>query len=195
MNTQPSSRELKVMEARAKATTRAEMARLLGVHRDYVSRIIREMGLPRFGPRVVHDEDRKNEIIALWRSGKGSREIARELGLTAGQVAGFLDRNKLKREPRLRVEKVRRPRPARVNPLKESHPAFKVFGFASRPAPVIPLNISFLDLERHHCREPYGDGPNFTYCGHPVAYQSYCGAHASINYRPAEARNRDPRPR
>lgn len=39
------------------------------------------------------------------------------------------------------------------------------------------LHIAFLDLEPHHCRFPYGDGP-FTFCGHPKVQGSYCTPHA-----------------
>lgn len=52
---------------------------------------------------------------------------------------------------------------------------------AIKPAAVSPagppLNLSLNDLEPHHCRWPYGDGP-FVFCGHPKDEGSYCAYHA-----------------
>jgi hypothetical protein len=56
--------------------------------------------------------------------------------------------------------------------------------FASPPVPVEPLNIPFVALERHHCREVVGSegfGMSLS-CGHPVIHESsYCRWHHSIN--------------
>ncbi len=63
----------------------------------------------------------------------------------------------------------------RVEPLRE---------FVSRPIPVEPLNIPFLDLGPHHCREIVGSegiGQSLS-CGHPIANASYCRFHYAQNY-------------
>jgi GcrA cell cycle regulator len=51
-----------------------------------------------------------------------------------------------------------------------------------RAVDIVPLNLTLDELERGHCRQPFGDGP-FLFCGHPVREgSSYCRAHHSLNY-------------
>ncbi len=50
--------------------------------------------------------------------------------------------------------------------------------------PVAPLNIPFIDLNSHHCREIVGSegvGQSLS-CGHPIAKESYCRFHYAQNY-------------
>jgi GcrA cell cycle regulator len=48
---------------------------------------------------------------------------------------------------------------------------------------VVPHHVELLDLERHHCRYPYGESP-FTFCGHATMEgRSYCGPHYALSMR------------
>lgn len=52
--------------------------------------------------------------------------------------------------------------------------------FKCRAAEVVPLNLSFIDLEPKQCRYPYGDEV-VTFCGHPVRDgSSYCPGHHAL---------------
>ena len=61
------------------------------------------------------------------------------------------------------------------------------------PMPVEALNIPFIDLAPHHCREIVGSagiGMALS-CGHPVITESsYCRWHHSINHTTPEQRRR-----
>ncbi len=51
-------------------------------------------------------------------------------------------------------------------------------------APIEALNIPFVDLAPHHCRQIVGSegiGQSLS-CGHPVSSGSFCRWHGSINY-------------
>lgn len=198
MNVQLSPREHEIIEARAKATSRAEMAELLGVKIDVVTHQVWRLNLPRFGRCRVHSDETINAVKAKWLDGQTPQQIASDLGLGKKQVTGIVFRAGLyepkKRQP-AKTEK-RKSRYQRVEFANfPSRPPVVAEPFDARTADVTPLHIGFADLEDHHCREPYGDGPNYTYCGHRAIGSSYCVAHIRINYRPADTRNRDPRPR
>ncbi len=63
----------------------------------------------------------------------------------------------------------------RAEPLRE---------FVPRPMPIESLNIPFIDLGPHHCREIVGSegiGQSLS-CGHPIARESYCRFHYQQNY-------------
>ena len=60
-----------------------------------------------------------------------------------------------------------------------------------RCAAIEPINFTLAELEPHHCRWPYGEGP-FTFCGHikfdwndesKKSSSSYCGAHHFLGLR------------
>ena len=188
-------RPVEFAEARAKATSRAEMARLLGVALNTVDSGLTRYKLPKFGRFCVHADDFKQRVIAAALSGKSYDAIAKEFDVTRGQVAGFLHRAgvKIARFVKPKKEKVVRNLGTRITTSIELSPV----PFEPRVAPVEPLNILLLDLEWHQCRHPYGDEPaTMTFCGHTAQPgQPYCAAHCAINYRTPEDRTRASRPR
>ena len=58
-----------------------------------------------------------------------------------------------------------------------------------RCAEIEPLHLDLLDLDRHHCRWPYGD-QNITFCGHSKMVGSYCLAHFQLSVGPGTASER-----
>lgn len=188
-------RPVEFAEARAQAASRAEMARLLGVSLNAVDCGITRYGLEKFGVFRTYADDTKTKVIAAALAGKSYDAIANEFGLTRGKVAGIMHRAGVKvfrpAKPKPVREKVVRNFGTRMTTTLE----LPAVPFEPRVAPVEPLHVSLLDLEWHQCREPYGDGP-FTFCGHTaIPGKPYCAHHAAINYLPASARNRAPRPR
>jgi hypothetical protein len=191
-----SSRDDMVRAARAVAKSQREMAALIGIsHGRAVNYWINKLGLPKFGRYRHHSPETIEKIKSLFAGGTSIGRISTEMGLTRNQVAGVLDRANMftHRERGKKKEKIRvRTRPFIVPGPKQFH-AVK---FKQRSAPVEPLHIPFLELERDHCRQPYGDDPStMTFCGHPKTVGSYCAQHAAINYMPPQARNRNARPR
>lgn len=188
-------RPLEFAQARAQSTSRAEMARLLGLSLNAVDSGITRYGLEKFGVFRTYDDDIKARVITAALSGKSYDAIANEFGLTRGKVAGIMHRAGVKvfrpAKPKPVREKVVRNFGTRMTTTLE----LPAVPFEPRAADVVPLNVSLLDLEWHQCREPYGDGP-FTFCGHTaIPGKSFCTHHAAINYLPAPVRNRAPRPR
>lgn len=190
-------RPLEFAEARAQATSRAEMARLLGVTLNTVDAGITRYGLEKFGVFRTYADDTKTKVIAAALAGKSYDAIANEFGLTRGKVAGIMHRAGVK------VSRPTKPKPAREKIIRNfgtrittsfEPPAAP---FVPRAADIVPLNIPLLDLEWHQCRHPYGDDPaTMTFCGHTAEPgKPYCAAHCQINYRAPEDRNRAPRPR
>ena len=53
-----------------------------------------------------------------------------------------------------------------------------------------PLHLDLLDLDKVHCRWPYGEGPNITFCGHSKMVGSYCLAHFQLSVGPGTASER-----
>lgn len=49
--------------------------------------------------------------------------------------------------------------------------------------------VALIDLERHHCRWPIGEGASTMYCGSFKTYGSYCRKHWRLAYQPASTRN------
>jgi len=190
-------RPVEFAEARAKSSSRAEMARLLGVALNTIDAGITRYGLEKFGVFRTYDDDIKARVITAALSGKSYDAIASEFGLTRGKVAGIMHRAGVKvvrfANPKPKREKVIRNLGTRITTSIE----LSAEPFVARVAPVEPLNVTLLDLEWHQCREPYGDDPaTMTFCGHTAEPgKPYCLAHCQINYRAPDARNRNARPR
>lgn len=98
-------------------------------------------------------------------------EIADKLGCGRGAVMGKVRRLGLKlqlghgQHKNSKPSVPRRPKPKLV------------------VTPPAPAHLSLFDLQPHHCRWPYGDGP-FTFCGHDkIEGSSYCAAHARMSQR------------
>lgn len=126
---------------------------------------------------------------------------AKRLGLV--QSTGSKDRN-------VRHARMRRTVSERKNPKKQSGNGFRLPGFGSQKAPTAPphpfvakadpvtapKHMRLVELEKCHCKWPYGSGP-FTFCGHekPATDQiPYCDAHMALSAGPAVVRERKKTP-
>jgi GcrA cell cycle regulator len=139
---------------------------------------------------MLWSDQLKTEMATLWDADKLSAEgIAKELGhgLTRNAVIGKARRMGLK-EKRAKSREgskhhdIKLPRALKGKKFREPVPA---------PMPIEPLNIGYLELEAHHCREIVCSGDNGlpVSCGHPtVAGYSFCAWHKSINYHPPRER-------
>lgn len=136
--------------------------------------------------------DERDKIIIDNRGRLSSSQIGNLLGVTRCAVIGRARRlglAKLKptgvgRDPesKSRARRVNGEKKIRKAPTRE---------FDSAPMLVAPLNIRFIDLERHHCREVVGTGGyNLSIsCGHPqIEASSYCEFHHRLNYKDLEQR-------
>lgn len=111
------------------------------------------------------------ELLALQASGLSSRGVAARLGLKKTAV---IDRAKLLDRPF--VKPAAQPPKPRVKAKVYKLPA---------PSSFAPLNIPFMELESHHCREVVGTGDDglAIYCGHIQSKPtSYCNHHRQINF-------------
>lgn len=202
MNTNVNPREHRIREARAIATTRGEFAKLINMSESGAMKVVKRMGLPLFqeyrGPAPA---DRNEKICEAYNTGMTFKAMKQTFGLSEGTLAGVLSRAGLlgrRIEERRIKKKLAQPKPEQRNRAARV-PNFKIVPFDQRTssAPFLGLDISQLNSTTCRNPDPQCDDPRaMTYCGQPV-YGSlpYCLACASINYRPAEARERAPRPR
>lgn len=140
---------------------------------------------------IVWTDEQANKLAALWNSedkpsaSEISEILLDECGIkvTASAVIGKAHRMKLPKRGNNsnykgngREKLVRKAgRQIAVRPKLGPSPEVVL-----RCVGIDPLHITLLDLEPHHCRYPYGEGP-FTFCGHPVEGESsYCEAHADL---------------
>ena len=132
----------------------------------------------------------EDKLLIDNRPQMSSSQLANLIGCTRNAVIG--------RSHRLGLEKlIRAPnrtsgeRARRVNGERKIRKPPTLHIFESPRIPVTSLNIPFIELERHHCREITGHGDfNLSLsCGHPVIEgRSYCMFHAAINYTPPRSR-------
>jgi hypothetical protein len=198
MNANVSPKDLKTIEAYNAAKTAAEFQKLLGVTQKTAWHRREKLGLaplPHSG-RVRHP--RADQVCEMFSAGKQLTEIAAELGMTRGSVAGIVNRAGLFKK-RLKVE-------TRLGPSRKANPdriiakpKFRTEAFRKRVSAAPFLGFRLDELTATTCRnpDPKCDTPSLqTYCGQPVyGAFPYCLACAQINYAPPQARNRDPRPR
>lgn len=179
MNVQLSPRTVQVINARAVCTSRKQMATMLNMTVESVSKTVSRLGLPGFGHRTVHKGTRvEQQVREFWEENASAKSIAADLNLTRGQVAGILNRAGLfgKRQPK----KAATPRRRRSAQTNIKGPKCNPIKFKPRAVSVDPLHISFASLNADSCRYPYGDGP-FTFCGHVrFAGSSYCESHSFL---------------
>lgn len=148
-------------------------------------------------------------LIELLAKGRSYAEIAAELNerfqtnYSRNAACGKGFRLSVKAPPKIKKPpKPRKPRPpanktirivrANANSDKmrylESPQSAEVL--ALRCAEVVPLHQSLIDLEHNGCRYPYGDGPSFTFCGHPqIKDSSYCGPHWALTFSESRRTN------
>lgn len=130
----------------------------------------------------VWTDDTVERLTKLWAEGYSESTVGQMLGLSRGQVSGKLARLNLP-TPERKLSRAGAPRSARKaeSAPKRKKSLFEMF--VPRPEHDMAekaLHIAFLDLQPHHCRYPYGNGP-YTFCGHPqVAGSSYCDDHKTF---------------
>lgn len=151
-------------------------------------------------------DDRKEQLKALWQSGKTASQVAETMGgITRNAVIGQVRRMGLHRytEHPPASRKVAQKAAVRA---RETHRIqkrqFLSFAwkqprrewdwndlrnvpsphYAQVPEPA-PRHLTVLNLGAHDCRWPYGDGP-FTFCGHPALEEKpYCEFHCGLAYQ------------
>jgi len=112
-------------------------------------------------------------LAEMWAAGHSASQIATELELPSrSAVIGKVRRMGLP-EPLKKLAWSHRVTQVRAKQIK----------LPPRPTSDLSdaaLHIEMIDLEPHHCRFPYGDGP-FTFCGHAkLEGASYCSEHVAL---------------
>lgn len=145
----------------------------------------------------IWNEDRITELKKLFSEGYSAGNIGTAMGLSRNSVIGKLFRLKLKRDTPPRIKKVRMPRAPKTR-SGEHHAVRKIVAggngslrvirsieaaerYELRCVEIIPLNLTFEELQPNSCRYIYGDTPaEFVYCGHPKDTSSYCPGHHAL---------------
>lgn len=133
--------------------------------------------------------ERIEQLRVMWAKGISAGIIGAEMGLSRRAVVGKVYRLKLDKRATL-VKKqragIRDMRPSRrvSNPVGAS--GFQVKSTAVRratpDADVVPLHVSLDDLERGHCRWPYGESLPYTFCGcEKIDKGPYCYGHSELS--------------
>lgn len=172
------------------------------------------MGLTPPAKDSVWTEERKTHVVTLYNSPSAPSftqmatavnekfgtdftrnamvSIAKRLGLTGKAVASAALR--YNPDGSIKPARGRQPRKPRVRKPQErvqrqSHPDRPpIEEVRLRCVELSPMHVQFLDLEPHHCRFPYGDGP-FSFCGHQKAKGSnYCTPHYHLSLKPPAER-------
>jgi hypothetical protein len=198
MNANFDLKEYRVVEAYSAAKSAAEFAQLLGVTQKTAWHWRNRLNLapiPHSG-RIRHKH--ADQVCELFTAGKQLTEIATELGMTRGQVAGIVNRAGLFKKR----EKVARPRGPSKKHLPDrliTRPKFRKETFRRNISAAPFLGVPLLERKFDQCAYP--DPHNFDprepkYCGQPVfESKRYCEACCSVMYQPPQARTRNPRPR
>ena len=198
------SDELAILEAGVRASAPAWLVRQSMLHQSLAAverrmcRLRKRLGMayvrapsPTWPPAAVAI------LRQMWADGEAASAIAERLGrgLTRCSVLGKVHRLGLSRsESRTRIAgpKISAAERKRRYRAKKRAEAQKPM-FAPRPPPepapvaIEPRHLSFAELEPAYCRYPYGDGPEFSFCGLKKADgSSYCGYHARLVYKPRD---------
>lgn len=189
-----SSRDQIIIKAHADGLLMKDIAPLVNMTTKGVISACRRLGLEK-RPRSKYSDDYVDAIINAYHETKSYKEVQKRFPeLATNKIAGIIYRAgacdaRPGRKPKLTKPKIKNRR------LTE--PKFRAEPFKERPAEVVPLHIPFMERASNQCAYLYGDDPRaMTCCGHEAySTTSWCLAHASIVFRPAEARERAPRPR
>jgi hypothetical protein len=125
-------------------------------------------------------KEREAQIRKLHKKGLSFMQIAAELGVSRGTVAGCVTRLGLSkshaRVSSLWLMAVRRVATDAPPPVPAAQPTPLPIGFV---APV-----ALLDLEPHRCRWPVRDVPSYLFCGRQKTDgSSYCNHHRVVSKR------------
>jgi hypothetical protein len=154
-------------------------------------------------------------LTELWMSGYSSGECARHLGISRSSAIGKVNRLGLLGRERpstvrlalaparnlLRTEQpVSKPKKPPKKPKRPPKTPDRFFAeFAAKPPPPPPPpapptgSFDLLELRNGHCRWPSdGDGPRWTFCGAPQAFDSsYCAEHHAMAHARGSQRDYD----
>lgn len=186
-----------VIESRANGMTRQAIAKELGFTLRRVTGRISRLKLPLLEVRPPGGQkswtDERDQFLKDNIATMSGTEVGKHLGLSRGAISGRCYRlgivipRKVSTKPRA----VKRPKVLKERQPPKPRGALREF--VSPPIPVEPLNIPFIDLAPHHCREIVGSlgyGQSLS-CGHPVIEgSSWCRWHASLNFTKPESRSR-----
>jgi GcrA cell cycle regulator len=144
--------------------------------------------------RASWTPERIERLKRLWSEGYSCTQIARELdcGLSRNAVIGKVSRMGLPGRQTIVREKRRSITSTYSKALPfnsqylQGKPKRKPVEFAPdtrcvRPVEMVPEaeRVHLLDLEPHHCRFPFGEGTEISFCGRKkVAGLPYCESHA-----------------
>lgn len=190
-----SSRDQTIINAHASGLLLKDIAPLVNMTTKGVKVACRRLGLEK-RPKSKYSDEFIASIIAAYKGGIPYTKIGETHNLTRGQIAGILRRAGVMEKRPAPKPKVAKPKTNNTNRLIKE-PKFRTVPFKERAAAVVPLNIPFADRKPNQCAYLYGDDPRtMTCCGHEAyGTMSWCLDHAMIVYRPADARDRAPRPR
>lgn len=138
-------------------------------------------------------ELRNEQIVEMWRQGKTSSEIAKELGITRGAVMGVVNRHG-ERKGSMKPSASAKLAEMLNLPKKEHPPVKKARVRKPKPKKEIDLSVppeqleyvqkkgkNLMQLKEFDCRWVFDDR---SYCAQPKMYKSYCEYHARIVYVP-----------
>lgn len=150
------------------------------------------------------DEENIAALKKYWQEGKPAGEIARLLpGTTRSGILGKIQRLRIK-YPTMGLQNREIPKELQENKLKGPQKKFNPFQNAdlekrgqenshrrtqrqilldkAGPFTETENKLHMQDLEKHHCRYPYGDKLPYTFCGQPKCEHSkaYCAYHRAI---------------
>lgn len=128
---------------------------------------------------MVWNDERIEELKALWAEGLTTGEIGKRLGVSKNAVVGKAHRLGLQGRPSP-IKRDRQPRQATAAAKK---------GVDAKVRSVVDLSV-------HTCRWPIGDPrePGFHFCGEPsIPNKPYCAKHAAVAYVSSGGKSSPPR--
>lgn len=147
-----------------------------------------KLGFRRTAPSIWTPE-KIEQLVKHFNEGLSCSIIGDLLGVSRNSVIGRLSRMGLsKPKPEVRLVRTGNGKKARRDSAVILQFRAKAVAFKERAATVVPLCIELADLEPHHCRYPYLNGP-YVFCGHTKRPgSSYCPEHFALTWQPARAR-------
>ena len=118
--------------------------------------------------------EKMEQLRAFAAAGMSGGQMGDALGCSRNAIIGKAHRSgialKNRRNDRTAEERLSNKR-VRIRKLRVASPSIPF------PEKIVPLNLSFPELNEFHCRWPYGEGP-YTFCGHwPLVNSAYCPFH------------------
>jgi len=142
------------------------------------------------GHFVVWTDEQSEAINDFVLEGLTYREVTEQLNAKFGTT--FSRNAVIGRAKRIGIASPAKP-PPKNPPRPKRDPSMPRYARRADPSPtpraaiemrcaeIEPLHLTLLDLEPHHCRWPYSESPNITFCGHSKMIGSYCLAHFQLS--------------